>query len=68
MKVKPINKYWRPKLKHALVILLAITISFISGYAFANQEMVAAIGTILTFSYAILKIWNSFFKGRATDV
>jgi hypothetical protein len=68
MKFKPVNKHWRPKLMHALAILLALIVSFVSGWLFANQEIVAAIGACLSFGYAAVKLWDSLFKGRKGDV
>jgi len=62
-----INKYWRPKFYHALGILLSIMISFVAGYAFGSQEIIAAIGTVLSFGYAAKKMWDAFFKGRKDD-
>lgn len=62
-----VNKFWRPKFYHALGILLSIMISFVAGYAFGNQEIVAAIGTVLSFGYAAKKMWDAFFKGRKDD-
>ena len=56
MKFKPVNKHWRPKLMHALAILLALIVSFVSGWLFANQEIVAAIGACLSFGYAAVKL------------
>jgi hypothetical protein len=67
MIIQKLNKYWWPRLRNALILIGFFIIGFVCGQMYGTQEALAAIGTVLSFTYAVIKIIQSLFGKRKTD-